>query len=323
MSDLEPTSQIDPGTADVEPAQGSLEAALTELAGRPLDDTRWARMTAGAVAWLQRVTSHGPLSVAAEIAWWTGRRDASIAGSVLAAAIAYRLFIWAIPIGFFLVVAFGTYVDAAAVDPNEALEEVGIGGYFAASIAQTSGTITGFARVVALLVATWLVLYETAILLRTARSVTALAWRIPVPRLGNPVAPTLTFLLLTAGSILAGQALTPLRAQLDGALAVVLGVVALLGLPAYWFLVSRWLLPNAARSWLDLIPGAAFFGIGMAALHLFYSLILFPWLERKEETYGVLGVAAGLLFGFFLIGRMIELSASFNAVLVERRQESA
>ncbi len=323
MSDREPMQQIDPGIADIEPAQESLEAALTELAGRPLEDTRWARMTAGAVVWLQRVTSNGPLSVAAEIAWRTGRRDASIAGSVLAAAIAYRIFIWAIPVGFFLVVVFGAYVDAAAIDANEALEEVGFAGYFAASIAQTSGTITGFARVVALLVATWLVLYETAILLRTARSVTALAWRMPVPRMGNPVIPTLAFLGLTAGSLLAGQALTPLRAQLGGALGVVLGVVALLGLPAYWFVVSRWLLPNAARSWADLLPGAAFFGIGMAALHLFYLLILFPWLERKEETYGVLGVAAGLLFGFFLIGRMIELSASFNAVLVERRRDTA
>jgi hypothetical protein len=33
----------------------------------------------------------------------------------------------------------------------------------------------------------------------------------------------------------------------------------------------------------------------------------------------VLGVAAGLLFGFFLIGRTIELSASLNAVLAKRR----
>ena len=49
--------------------------------------------------------------------------------------------------------------------------------------------------------------------------------------------------------------------------------------------------------------------------------MLFPWITRKEETYGVLGVAAGLLFSFFLMGRAVELAASLNAVLSERRHE--
>ena len=45
-----------------------------------------------------------------------------------------------------------------------------------------------------------------------------------------------------------------------------------------------------------------------------------PLLSRQEETYGVLGVAAGLLFSFFLIGRAVELAAALNAVLNERRE---
>ena len=35
--------------------------------------------------------------------------------------------------------------------------------------------------------------------------------------------------------------------------------------------------------------------------------------REQEETYGVLGVAAGLLFGFFLFGRTVELAAALNA----------
>ena len=39
-----------------------------------------------------------------------------------------------------------------------------------------------------------------------------------------------------------------------------------------------------------------------------------------EETYGVLGIAAGLLFGFFLFGRTAELAATLNATLAEERR---
>jgi len=61
-------------------------------------------------------------------------------------------------------------------------------------------------------------------------------------------------------------------------------------------------------------------GFGVAAIGLFTALVLFPWLSEREETYGVLGVAAGLLFGFFLIGRTMELAAALNATLAEERR---
>ncbi len=34
----------------------------------------------------------------------------------------------------------------------------------------------------------------------------------------------------------------------------------------------------------------------------------------------MLGVAAGLLFGFFLVGRTMELAAALNATLAEERR---
>jgi membrane protein len=321
----------DRDTRDPAPARGdgddapreSLQATLTELAGRGQSTTRRARAEARLVDWMLRITARGPLRIVAEVVWSTARRDASIAGSVLAAAIAYRIFILLIPVSLFFVVAFGVYAQTADADPTEALDSIGVTGYFAASVAQASGSISGLARVAALLVAGWLVLYETLILLRTLRSVSALAWRIPIPPLGNPVMPTFALLALTIGSIVAGQAIVPLRAHLGESTALLLGLIALLLLPAYWLVVSYALLPHAAQRWTDLVPGALVVGAGAAVLHLFYVLFLFPWLGRKEETYGVLGVSAGLLFGFFLVGRTIELASSLNAVLVERRRDPA
>ena len=80
-----------------------------------------------------------------------------------------------------------------------------------------------------------------------------------------------------------------------------------------------WLLPHAASDWTQVAPGAALVGVAVILIGVFNWLILYPWLSQKEETYGVLGVAAGLLFSFFLIGRTIEVAASLNAVLAERR----
>ena len=57
----------------------------------------------------------------------------------------------------------------------------------------------------------------------------------------------------------------------------------------------------------------------LALIGLFNSLFLFPWLAGRQATYGVLGVAAGLLFSFFLFGRTAELAAALNAELSENR----
>jgi uncharacterized BrkB/YihY/UPF0761 family membrane protein len=70
---------------------------------------------------------------------------------------------------------------------------------------------------------------------------------------------------------------------------------------------------------MDLVPGALVVGTAMTLTSLFNALLLFPWLSRQEETYGALGIAAGLLFTFFLIGRAIEFAAALNAVLTEQR----
>ncbi len=44
-------------------------------------------------------------------------------------------------------------------------------------------------------------------------------------------------------------------------------------------------------------------------------------LESSQSTYGALGVAATLLFGLYLISRLIVGSAVLNATMWERRVE--
>ena len=81
----------------------SLAAQLAELSNLPVADTRIGRVRARAIALAHRATTWGPLEPIAEVGWRTLRRDASIGGSVLGAALAYRIFVWLLPFALALI----------------------------------------------------------------------------------------------------------------------------------------------------------------------------------------------------------------------------
>jgi uncharacterized BrkB/YihY/UPF0761 family membrane protein len=61
------------------------------------------------------------------------------------------------------------------------------------------------------------------------------------------------------------------------------------------------------------------FGIGAEVLNVVVAYVITPWALAKQGTYGALGLAAALLFGLFLISRLIVGAADVNATLWERR----
>lgn len=67
----------------------------------------------------------------------------------------------------------------------------------------------------------------------------------------------------------------------------------------------------------------AVFGYGLELLHAVVVYVITPWALAKQGTYGALGVAAALLVGLFLIGRLMVASAIVNATLWERRSRPA
>lgn len=305
----------------IERETSSLAAQLAELSSRPVANTRLDRARSRALAFAHRATTWGPLEPVAEIGWRTFRRDASIGGSVLGAALAYRIFIWLLPLA--LVVVLGLALLAGQTDGNisQVVRDAGLTGFIAGSVADATEGASGWAIVTALVVALVVLLYQTSSLLRAIRAITALAWGLPVTRVPSPARNGLLFLAwLVAFLVVAGSA-APVRRGLAFPLDVLADLALYAaGLPLLWLLLSWFLLPHAAEHWRELVPGAIAVGLGVGAIGLFNTLILFPWLSEREETYGVLGVAAGLLFGFFLVGRTMELAAALNATLVEDRR---
>ncbi len=307
----------DPGRVQ---AEESLAAQLAELASRPLEDTRVGRLRARALDAVQRATTWGPLEPYAEIGWRAFRRDSAIGGSVLGAALAYRIFIWLLPFALVLVLGLALLAGHSGEDISEVVRNAGLTGFIASSVADATESTSGWALATALVAALAVLLYQTSALLRTVRAVTALAWGLPVARVPSPARSGLLFLVWLVGFVAIAGSAAPVRRAvdfpLDGLIDLVLyGAVV----PALWLLLSWFLLPHRTTHWRELVPGAFAVGLGVGVIGLVNTLILFPWLSEREETYGVLGVAAGLLFGFFLIGRALELAAALNATLHEDR----
>ena len=249
------------------------------------------------------------------------RRDASIGGSVLGAALAYRIFIWLLPFALALILTLTLIAGHDKSSIANLVDNAGLTGFIAKSVNEATDGTRGWAVVSALVATLFVLAYQSSALLRSIRAVTALAWRLPVGRVPKPTRSTLLFLVWLLAFMAVAASAAPIRHALGFPLDLFVNLIVYsAGLPLLWLLLSWFLLPHGAARWSELVPGAIGVGIGVGAISLFNSLILFPWLTEREETYGVLGIAAGLLFGFFLIGRTVELSAALNATLAEERR---
>jgi uncharacterized BrkB/YihY/UPF0761 family membrane protein len=298
----------------------TLAAQLAALASVPAGDTRIERARSRLVALAQRATTWGPFEPIAEVGWRTLRRDSSIGGSVLGAALAYRIFIWLLPFTLMVVLSLAVVAGRTDGDVTQVVKEAGLTGFMAHSVANAANGTSGWAIVTALVATLVVLLYQTSALFRAIRAITALAWGLPVTRVPNAARSGLLFLgWMVAFLVVAGSA-APIRHALGFPLDLLANLVAYgAGLPFLWLVLSWLLLPHRAGRWAELVPGALLVGVGVGTVGLVAALVLFPWLSGREETYGVLGVAAGLLFGFFLVGRTMELAASLNATLAEER----
>ncbi len=98
-------------------------------------------------------------------------------------------------------------------------------------------------------------------------------------------------------------------------LLTMVGVVVLYGV-LWWLWSLR--LPHAPASALELIPGAIAFAVGVEALHLIVVYYLAARLTHASALYGSLGIAAAILFGLYLIGRLIIAAIVINVAVWER-----
>jgi membrane protein len=241
-------------------------------------------------------------------------RDVEVGGGIIAGALAYRFFIWLLPFALVLVAGLGIAADAAGDSPVDAAKTLGLAGLVSQSVASAA---SGANRWYALIVGVPVLLYLTRSVLRALIGAHRLVWtdlRAAAPR-PTPKATVRLLGLMLAFFVLSGLA-GAARAWSTG-LGIVVTLLMIVPYTGFWLLVTL-RLPHRDAGWKALLPGAIAFGIGIELIQVFTAFVIAPMSLSKQGTYGALGIAAALLFGLYLIARLVVGAAVINATLWDR-----
>jgi uncharacterized BrkB/YihY/UPF0761 family membrane protein len=298
-----------------EPAERPAESDVQPPSRRAGAEARVAGLRARAARLAERAQDERDHHASVDVAFEMVDRDADAGGEIIAGALAYRVFIWLLPLALVAVAGLGFAASASSESTKETARSLGITGLVSNSVATAA---QGHARWYALLVGVPLLLYVTRSLLRALIVTHRLLWgdvRSAAPR--PTVLATLRLLALLLGFSLVSLGASAFRewAPGPGVLATILLVLPYAGL---WLLVSLQL-PHRGSDWKALVPGALLCGVGIELLHILTAYVLEPYAVAKEGTYGAMGAAAALLLGLFLLSRLIVAGAVLNATLWERK----
>jgi uncharacterized BrkB/YihY/UPF0761 family membrane protein len=242
--------------------------------------------------------------------------DRNAGGSLLGGAIAYRFFLWLLPAALVVVAGLGFEAASSPDAASDTVRALGITSIAAQSIDQAAKASQS-ARWFALIFGGVFLYFASVSLLKALFVAHALVWEIPVPKIEHK--PRLVGELMMAALILVGISTLAavVRDHSSGfGLLAMLGCVLFYG-GAWWLFSVR--LPHDGASVLDLLPGAILFGVGAQVLHLIGVYYLAARFTHASLLYGVLGGSAALLFGLYLIGRLIIGAAVVNATIFERQ----
>ena len=99
-------------------------------------------------------------------------------------------------------------------------------------------------------------------------------------------------------------------------LKTLVGLVSMFG---WWLLVSLQL-PHRGTSWRALVPGAILVAVGLELLSDVGAYLIATRVDSSQSAYGVLGVAAGLLFTLFVVSRIVVAAAVVNVTIWDGRR---
>jgi uncharacterized BrkB/YihY/UPF0761 family membrane protein len=244
------------------------------------------------------------------------QREVTLGGGLLAGGLAYRLFLWLLPVGLLGAQALGIWLDAQEESVEDAAREFGIG---AAAVASAARALESNQSNRILLILSGLVLLAWFSLgfLRALQLAYSLAWGLPRQKLRRPAYAVLIFNGLFLSLAVAGVGLAWLRKELG--FFGVFGVLVTIAFQASLALLVMWLLPRRAERWQELLPGAVLVAVGAQVVSVAVVFYFAPRIGRSTELYGTLGTAAVLLVWLYVLARLITSAAFLNATLWERR----
>jgi uncharacterized BrkB/YihY/UPF0761 family membrane protein len=312
--------------AEVPPGPPSPEPVVEPVSPMALDADEQAASDAGRIARARRSAAeletrarnefdrareqHATVRLAVQVFESDRRR----AGGLLAGGLAYRIFLWQIPLALFLVSAFGLATELSGDDPADLARKTGMTAALAGAISQAVAASQS-ARWWLLILGAFLTVWAGRGVYRGVRLVSELAWETRAPR-GSSLKGSLA---VTGFGVLAValQAFLPKISDTLGLPALVRFALGLMLASSLAFAVLR-LLPRADVPWTSILPGAVLMGVGIRLLGLAASTYFAYRLDHSSDLYGALGLAVVMMLFLFLVARLFVAAQFLNATLHRR-----
>ena len=248
-----------------------------------------------------------------DLALRTFRRDREVAGTVVGSAIAFRLFLFFVPLLLFIVGMAG-FVSGWR-DADDVNDDVGISGGLADQMQTALDQPDSTAWF-----AIGLGLVGIATTGRTLSKVmvasSTLAWRLPTSTRAS-LKVIGGFVGLIAGIGLLAVLVSRVRSEYGVAVTGLSFLVVFVGYVLGWLAVSM-LLPRATSDPAVLLPGALLVGATITGLQLVSQVYLPNRIGRASELYGAVGTTIVTLGWFFILGRVMVVAMCLDATVHER-----
>ncbi len=240
-------------------------------------------------------------------------RDREAAGTIVGSALAFRLFLFFVPLTLFVVGALGFL--ARWVEADDINDAAGLSGTIAVQI-DTALSQPDSTRWIATLVGLFGTVWAGRSLSKVMTSASCLSWRLPVTTKAS-VRVVGAVVGLVAAIVIVATVVNHFHRDYGLAIAGVSMLVAVAVYGIAWMAMSM-LLPRATRDPGALLPGAVLVGAVLAGMQAVAQLYLPDRLERASALYGALATTLVTLGTFFLVGRAMVFGMSLDAVIYER-----
>jgi len=315
----------DPSDAPWPDAEEAPTPPATEAQPPPASRTARARaqaeqLRARADEKFKQLEAQRPQNRWVDAGFATFERDITSGGGVLAAALAFRVFIFMVPFVFVVVNVFPVASNAADTSPTEVADKFGMAGLMATAI-KSADHQSIWHQLALIVIGLFALVLASRSLVRVLRITHGLAWHARVPKLKNPTRAGVALIGVIFAVVLFGAFASSLRHRIGpiGLVPMLLGAVVF---AAVWTFVQCHL-PRQDVHWTKLIPGAVLVGVGVEALQIVTVVWFTRSIASKSETYGAIGAALAILLWAYFLGRIIVSGAMLNAALWEQDQRSA
>jgi uncharacterized BrkB/YihY/UPF0761 family membrane protein len=256
-----------------------------------------------------------PRIPALDAAIGAGQRDRRSGGSVLAGALAFRLFVPLLPFALLGVAILGYATTENAHAPTSVAHSLGMREATLTTIADSAKLSSGD-RIGVIAFGLLALVASSLSAVRALRAIHALAWGLPLGRFPRALAATIAF--IGWGTVFFGLwALGGWARKTLGPAGIPVTITLLGGFFALWLAVSMMLPHPPGLSWRAFVPGAVLVAAGMEGIQLVTVLYISHKAEQVSASYGALGIALVLLLWLYLLGRLIVASAFLNATVWE------